>query len=903
MSYLSVYYNRNNKRYTIRDDEGFHTFDYEPTLYKADENGTMYALDGTKVSPFKPSQYKFDINDPNIYEKDISKELLILRDLYYQNDDLPKNHRIVYLDIEIEMGDTLTPEYIQKAPMPITSIALIDTRTKHKYCLLVGDVERIEQEDITIIPCSSEINLMMTFLTLWEELDPTIVVGYNSDFFDIPYLFFRLKNKVRNQAYRLSPLKEVNINGYHVSLAGINCLDYYLLFKKFITKEEPSYKLGDIGTKYVNLGKIEYKGNLNDLYKNDLETFIQYNLRDVEIIEALENKQKFIQLTILISHLCHTPYESIYYNTVLNEGAILTYLKRKGIVSINKPTTQNSSIKEINIGDLVTNNRGYTAFEGILINVDSDKMAHVQTKSGNIKIIPFKQIRKKESYAGGYLKEPIPGLYSLSNDLDFTSLYPSIIKSSNIGIETLVGKIKTKDNFEQNLSLEKLKERNPEEKLVLLKLDKKRYTLSEHNVSVKKLINVIESEKLTISASGGIYRTDVKSIVCEVLEDWFEKREYYRGLKKKAGKEKKWEDWAFYDLYQLSFKILQNALYGTFAINGWRFTDGHKICSSSITNNGQRLTQESIKFINNKFNTEMNTDKDYVIASDTDSLFIELSQLCKHRYPELDLSYSNKIERNKYLFTLINEIQSEANANLNNICRSLFNINGKHYYELKQEVILEGAYWAGKRRYAMFVTNKEGVDIEEWDFKGLDLMKSNFPPLFRDFSKKMLQDIILGKPKSNIDKNILEFKKISKNIEWKSLLKPTGLKNLQNYIASPPTPSNVFSKLVKKCPANTKAAIYYNDFLKFMEIDKKYPRIQVGDKIYVAYLKNNPYSIDCMAFKGYEDPPEVIDLIEKYIDRDLLFDSVMKNKIEKVYKDIGWSSPVFNENVNKFFSF
>ena len=106
-------------------------------------------------------------------------------------------------------------------------------------------------------------------------------------------------------------------------------------------KEEPSYKLGDIGTKYVGLGKIEYEGNLNTLFKNDLNTFIDYNLRDVEILEKLEDKLKFIELTVMISHICNIPYESVYYNTVMNEGAILKHLRREGIISPNKPTTHN----------------------------------------------------------------------------------------------------------------------------------------------------------------------------------------------------------------------------------------------------------------------------------------------------------------------------------------------------------------------------------------------------------------------------------------------------------------------------------------------------------------------------------------------------------------------------------
>jgi len=210
-----------------------------------------------------------------------------------------------------------------------------------------------------------------------------------------------------------------------------------LLLKKYIAKEEPSYKLGDIGTKYVKLGKIEYEGNLDVLFKEDPIKFIEYNIRDVEILEALEDKLKFINLTVLISHLCHTPYESIYYNTILNEGAILTYLKRQNIIAPNKPTTTNPSIKELFVGDIVKNQRGTPTIEGTIVSIHG-KDAIVLTKSNKHIQRALKTIKKSDGYAGGFLLEPKPGLYSDVIDLDFTSLYPSIIKSLNLGIETLV---------------------------------------------------------------------------------------------------------------------------------------------------------------------------------------------------------------------------------------------------------------------------------------------------------------------------------------------------------------------------------------------------------------------------------------------------------------------------------
>ena len=162
---------------------------------------------------------------------------------------------------------------------------------------------------------------------------------------------------------------------------------------------------------------------------------------------------------------------------------------------------------------------------------------------------------------------------------------------------------------------------------------------------------------------------------------------------------------------------------------------------------------------------------------------------------------------------------------------------------------------------------------------------------------------MFGKPKSEIDKQVLDFRESLRTVEWKQILKPTGLKRLGQYIAEKPGAGEIFSRLEKKCPINTKAAIYYNDLLRFKKLDTKYPIFQVGDKMYIAYLKENPYRIDVIGFNGYNDPPEVLEFIEKYIDRDGLFESVIKNKLENVYQDINWGMPIFNRKINNIFKF
>jgi DNA polymerase elongation subunit (family B) len=863
--YQALYYCNEERQYYLRDDRwsGFKTIKYWPTFYQPDEDGEYLTLEGTRVSPVKKIE---NWRDNKYFEKDVDKLTRFLVDHYYETDDTPKSHNIIYLDIECVVAGALTEENIKDPKGEITAVALYDHNTKKYFCLVLDKdkkMSKAESEGKVIMPYPSEKELLSGFLDKWYELDPTIITGWNSGFFDIPYLYYRIKKVLgESLANTLSPIGKIKFTPQFpeqpVNLAGINHLDYMLLFKKYIMKQEPSYRLGDIGKKYAKLEKIEYQGSLDKLFAEDVDKFIEYNLRDVEIIVELENRMKFIELTVTIGHLCHTEYEAIYFSTMLNEGAILTYLKRKGIVSPNKPTTYNPALKTL-----------------------------------------------EEEYAGGYLKDPVPGLYEWVIDLDFTSLYPSIIRSLNMGIETLVGRIVNKDKYDNQWSLQELKSMNPEQIIYIEKVKKDR-TLVRSEISVKEIINIIEKNDLIISAPGVLFRKDKSSVVCEILSDWFAKRQEYKKLMKKAYKvDNDPVMGAFYDRRQHAYKIKLNDVYGVFAINGWRYTDGNKFISKAITLTGQRLLQESIKNMNIYLNKELGNEipKDYIITSDTDSLFIQCKDLLLSRYPNIDIN--NREEVINKILEIASELQAMANKFIGDFARSAFNLGdgGVHYFELKQEVVLDRGYFAGKRRYAQHIVNKEGVPVDELDVKGLDLMKSNFPPLFRQFGEHIINEIMFGKPKEDIDKKILDFRTELRTIDWRKILKPTGLKKMKEYIASPPRAGEVFSKLALKCPINTKAAIYANDILRFRNLDKKYPTFQIGDKMFIAYLKDNPYRIDVVGFNGYNDPPELMEFIEKYIDRDGLFDSVLKNKLESLYSDLGWGAVVLNQNINKFFKF
>jgi DNA polymerase elongation subunit (family B) len=854
--YQAIYYDRQTYTFNLRDDKtGWSEFKYHRPRFKIDPNGQYPTLDGKRANAVT----KYDWKDNSLYESDLDAYTAVLIDKYKDTDDTAEWQNIVYFDIECEIAGALTPELIKNAPTKITSIAVYDNNTQKYYCLILDEAKQLEtinEENRAVIPFTHEHDLLHAFLNLWEELDPTIITGWNTEYFDVPFLYYRIENQLGTiEASRLSPLRKVKFGTYAhdspVELAGLNHLDYMLLFKKYNPKNEPSYKLGDIGEKYVSLGKIEYEGNLDRLFTEDVNKFIEYNIRDVEILIELEKKFKFIELTITICHLCHVPYEQIYLSTALNDGAILTYLKRQGIVSPNKPTTIRPALYDI-----------------------------------------------KEEYAGGYLKDPVPGLYEWVIDLDFTSLYPSIIRSLNIGIETYIGRIMNDGKYDNNWTLDDLKGMNHEQLITIERLRDDK-TTNQTQATVGQIIDYIEQGGMMIAASGAIFRTDKPSVVCEVLTDWFNKRVEYKNLMKKAYKAGDAVKGEFYNRRQHAYKIKLNDLYGCYAINGWRYTDGHKIISKAITLTGQRVTQESIKFINLWMNEQLGTtDKDYVVTSDTDSLFIQVKDLVLQRYPET----KTKDEYIKAVLEIATEVQKHANANINRVAREKFNIKGDHYFELKQEVVIERGYFAGKRRYAMYIVNKEGVTVDEMVMMGLDLMKSNMTPMYRKFGEELLQQIMFGTDKKEIDKRIIDFKKYVKDLPLDDIAKPTGVKQVASYIDRKPGVGEIFSTLKLKCPINTKAAIWYNDLLRFKKLDKKYPCFREGDKMKYIQLKDNPYRIDVIGFTG-NDPEFINEFMNKYADREQGFESSLMNKLVGIYEDLGWAFPSMHEKAGKFFKF
>ena len=800
-----------------------------------------------------------------------------LIDKYGTNDEISTTHREVFFDIEIEMGGALTPEYIASAPKPITSIAWWDKQADEWAIVILdktGEIKAGTQDGREIIPVSRENDLIEVFLTRMEAIQPDILVGYNSDYFDIPYIYYRIKNRLGERtAKRLSPVRIVEERDKRwypdqpIRIAGVTSLDYMRLHKKYSFQQEPSMKLDSLGEKYVNQKKIEYDGSLDRLFNEDKQKFIDYNFVDVLILKKLDEKFKYLDLTKNISHKGKCVYEEVYQSSRTQDGAISAYLLGEEIIPPNKDP--NPIIKE-----------------------DAE---------GN-----------KLSYAGGYLFCPKTGIYNYMFDEDLTSLYPSIIMSLNIGRETLVGRLVTPDDRDNRLALNDLKKMDPKDEFEVENLQRRKKILS-----VGEILALIEQNDLAITANGVMFRTDKPSTLSVVLAQWFDERVVYKNAMKKAYKAGNKEEGDLNHLRQYTMKILLNSLYGATALPTFRY--GSVLLSEGITLTGQRIIQDSGTFINKTAEETLQTGKDVyeirttplqryedctgvVVYEDTDSCYVNAEPLLRKLNPDFDdLDESTKADK---LEAMSLEYEKKINEYYNHLALDAFNVPvDKHRLEMKTECTIRSAFFSGKRRYAQYITKKEGVPCNEIDVKGLDFKKSNFPPLFRTFFEEILHKILFGATREEIDKEILAFKESLKDIDFVEISKPTGVKNVKKYTGLPASADCIFSEFENKAPVGVKAAVRYNDLLKFKGLDKKHTQIVEGDKIKWVYLRDNPYKIDTMGFLDFDLPKPIRKFIEEYVDIPRSFDTILKNKLESFYQDLGWGNLTLNTYVQQFFKF
>jgi len=828
--YQNIHISKQHNKLNVHiwDDEfGYKTFDYKSYAYMKHGAGTYRSLYGDKL---KKVNYWTAEDMPNMFESDVPVPTRVLVDRYSESDEMSKGHREMIIDIEVEVTEGFPN--IHTADNKITAIALYD-RVMDKYsCFVLGNVPKTD----VVESFKSEEELLQKFYQKYLEINPTIITGWNTDFFDIPYLYNRTQRVLGKQiANTLSPIGQVSWieSKSRYKIAGVSSLDYLGLYRLFNYSEKSSYRLDVIGTDEVGIGKIEYEGTLQDLYENDINKYVEYNLNDVVIVKALDDKLKFIDLARSIAHKGHVPYEDVYHSSRYLEGAILVYLKHLGVIAPNKP------------------NKGYNRTD-------------------------------EERFSGAYVKDPKPGRYEWVYDLDLTSMYPSAIMTLNISPEMKLGKINGW---------------NAEE---YMKGAEKTYTIevgkSTKTYSNTELKNMFDDNHISISSNGIMYRNDKKGLIPSLLERWFNERVEFKRLMKKHGNAGETAKYEYFHKRQLVQKILLNSMYGVLGSPIFRFYDIDNAEATTLT--GQTLIKFTEKIANHYYNTELNDKTDYCIYTDTDSVFYPATPLVKNRYPNADLT-DDKFMTEQILL-VAKEVEDYINKSYDYFALKFLNVKKGHRFDIKQECIAKAGFWVTKKRYGQWIINENGVECDKLDVKGLDIVRSNFPPAMRVLMKGVLQDILSHKDKEIIDDQILEFKDEMKEMDLTEIALPTGVKQLKKFITKGRSDST-FTRMNKGTPVHVKSAIIYNDLLTYFN-EKGSGPISNGEKIKWVYLKDNPLKCVSAGFKGYDDPQKVMEFIHKYVDYDKLFERALKKKINMFYEALNWEFPVKEENtLTRFF--
>ena len=851
--YQNIYYERQKNLIHLWDDtNGYQTFPYRKYAYVKDQHGEHRSMYGDKLR--KISKWEKD-ESPDLFESDVPETTRVLVDIY--DSDIPsKGNRTMTFDIEVEMISGLPNTF--DAKNEITAIASHDSVTK-LYDVFVLDKDRKvkntaqqfnkDGRSVSVHIFDNEKNLLLAFLTYYQGVNPTILTGWNIDFFDIPYLYNRIKRVCgEGHAKRLSPISETFYSPYRQrwSFGGVSILDYINLYKNYNYGLESSYTLDHIAKKELGRGKIEYEGSLDDLFENDLEKFIEYNIVDVDLVVSMDEKLQFIELCRAICHAGFVPYEDYMFSSKYLEGACLAYLKKKGLVAPNKP---------------------------------KDRKEKMQALRDN----------NEEKFIGAYVKEPIVGKYDWIYDLDLTSLYPSIIMTLNISPETKIGKI---SNW------------NPEE---WVRGVNKNYTIvgkdDTYEYSSSELQEVIKDSNLGVAANGVLYNQDKPGLIADILDTWFKQRVEFRKLESQYGAAGDTEKYEFYAKRQLVQKILLNSMYGVLGLPAFRFYDIDN--AEAVTITGQTVIKKTAEMANIKYWKELGTKEDYNVYIDTDSIYMMAEPLVKHRFPE----YKSFDEQR--MADEVNTIAEETQTFLNNfydlLSERFFGIpKDKHRFEIKKEYISKAGFWVAKKRYAQWMVLKNGIKCDKLDVKGLDVVRSSFPKAFQGFMSTMLKDILMGKDNDYIDKTLIEFKNSLPTLPVKTIAKGGAIKELSKYDDGKWRKDSGLQIAVfeKGTPAHVKAGIAYNRLLKFFNSPFKHEPIRDGDKVKWVYLRQNPLGLDTVAFKDYNDPKEIMDFIEQYIDRDMIYKAELENKLDDFYNALKWNK-ASNEvqTAKKFFDF
>jgi DNA polymerase elongation subunit (family B) len=847
--YQNIYYEQKSNTIHLWDDEtGYSRIPYKKYAYKKSAGGTYTALDGTRLE--KVNSWKRQDEDL-LYESDVRPDVRTLIDKYCESDNVSTGHRIMFFDIEVQRDDAKRYSTVNDANNIINSIAYYDTiHEQYTILLLDSTQEKIKLEKTdkgNIFKCPTEEQLLLLFVKLWADIAPTIVVGWNSDKFDIPYLINRLRKTLGDEfVNKLSPIGIVEKDRKYeqYSIAGVTAFDYMRLYRLYTYNEEPSYALDFISRKELDKGKVEYEGSLDELYATDIEKFIDYNITDVSLIVELDDKLKFIDLARNICHKGHVPYSRVYAATQTSDGACLTFLKRAEIVAPNKLSMSDDDL-----------------------DIDDDE----------------------DGFTGAFVKDPIPGRYEWVFDEDASGLYPSTQRTLNMSPETKMFKI---DNWDKDKFV------NDPNFIFTLKAKHKKWSSAEFR-------NFLIENRYSVAANGVVYDLKRKGLIPSILERWMEEREEYRGYAKKYKQEGNKQLADYYESRQLTQKIISNSLYGVLGNRAFRFYDVDNAEATTIT--GQAVVKQAMKRGNEWFTIKTGVDKDYVLYVDTDSNFFSAMPIIElmEKTQKKTLSYD---ERASVTFKTSQAVEKYINDSFDEFAKSYCNVD-THFWTFKQEYVAEAAVWFAKKRYAQKIISEKGVTIFDitkgakqfkLDVKGLDVVRSNFPRKFREYMSNLLMKILDDKPKEVVDETVLDFKEYLLTVENVTEIMPaSSIKKLKEYVVKR---TDGFLDAKKGTPVHVKSAINYNNLLHILGLTHVAP-IDAGQKVKWAYIKPNAYGFDTIAILDENDPEPIMQFLTEHLNNNLIYEKIMTNKLQSYYDAMAWGDIPNNKNLTKFFSF
>ena len=785
---------------------------YEPTLFVPVQKQTSFTtLDGKFLTPMKftsmkeskefVEQYK---DQPHLVFGHTQYAYTYIADKYPEDIKWDYNKLLlITIDIEVECENGFPNP--RQSIEPLLSITVKNHQTQGIVVWGIGKFTT-DRDDVTYIQCKDETDLLEEFIVFWEQNTPDVVTGWNIDFFDIPYLMNRIKLLFGEKKLKaFSPWgnvsdKEVFMMGRKhqmYDILGVATLDYLQLYKKFTYTNQENYRLDHIA--HVELDEQKQENpyeTFQEWYTKDYQSFIEYNITDVELVDRLEDKLKLIELLITMAYDCKVNYSDMLGSVKYWDILIYNYLRKKNII--------------------VPQKRKHSA--------------------------------KAERYEGAYVKDPQVGMHNWVVSLDLNSLYPHLIMQYNISPETLIKQVK--------------------------------------NVDVDKLLNQkIDTSFLpkdtTITPNGAIFRTDKKGFFPELMEKIYNDRVIYKRKALKSSqlyedtKDKKHlNDMSRYHTKQLAQKISLNSAYGAIGNEWFRYYDIRN--AEAITTSGQLAIRWIEKEVNNYLNKLFNTkEKDYIIASDTDSIYVTFEELISQVFKD-DVSPTKIIN---FLDKVIKEkIEPFIDESYGKLAKYL------HAYEqkmvMKREVIADKGIWTAKKRYILNVWDSEGVRYKEPHLKimGIEAVKSSTPASCRKKIKEALKLIMSGNEKE-LNQFIQEFRKEFLQLPPEDIAYPRSVNGVNKFMDS-----NALYK--KGTPIHVKGAILYNYLLKKNKLINKYPIIQDGDKIKFFPLRQpNIYQSNVMSF--ITKMPKEFN-INDIIDYDTQFDKAFIEPLNLIIERIGW---------------